>query len=209
MIEVLLKGIGVGVAVAAPVGPIGLLCIKRTLADGQGTGIASGLGAASADAVYGFMVAAGLAATGLLVTYAGPMEFFGGALIALLGAFSIRAFLRPAGDAPKPAVAKDVHSLFSAFATTFALTISNPMTILAFVALVAGLGAPAAAHPGAAYVLVAGVFAGSALWWLFLVMVAMKARSWITPSTTRWLDLISGAVLIIWGFWIAAGGIVK
>lgn len=207
MIDVLIKGFGVGVAVAAPVGPIGLLCIKRTLADGRSAGLASGLGAASADAVYGFMVAAGLAATGLLVSYAGAMALFGGTLIAVLGVLSIRAFLTGAGDDAKPAGARDSRGLLSAFATTFALTISNPMTILAFVALVSGLGASAASHPGAAYVLVAGVFAGSALWWLFLVMVASTARSRITPRETRWLDLVSGAVLVIWGVWIVWGAL--
>ena len=207
MIEVLLKGIGVGVAVAAPVGPIGLLCIKRTLADGKAHGMASGLGAASADAVYGFMVAAGFAATGVLVHYAGPMELFGGLLIAILGALSIRAFLRSAGEGAKPADASGTRGLFPAFVTTFALTISNPMTILAFVALVAGIGASAATSPGAAYVLVLGVFVGSALWWLFLVTAASKASARITPDATRWLDLISGFVLLTWGAWIAWGAL--
>ena len=207
MIEVLLKGVGVGVAVAAPVGPIGLLCIKRTFADGTASGIASGLGAASADAVYGLMVAAGLAATGILVTYAEPMEIFGGLLIAILGALSIRAFLKGAGANAKPADAKGGRGLVPAFATTFALTISNPMTILAFVALVAGIGASAASSPSAAYVLVLGVFAGSALWWLFLVNATSTARSKITPSVTRWLDLVSGIVLLIWGGWIAVGAL--
>lgn len=207
MIEILLKGVGVGVAVAAPVGPIGLLCIKRTLAEGRASGMASGLGAASADAVYGFMVAAGLAATGVLVSYAEPMELFGGMLIAILGALSIRAFLTGAEADAKPADTKRPSGLIPAFATTFALTISNPMTILAFVALVAGIGASAAASPWAAYMLVLGVFAGSALWWLFLVAVASKARSRITPGATRWLDLISGLVLLIWGGWIAWGAL--
>lgn len=205
MIDVLLKGFGVGVAVAAPVGPIGLLCIKRTLADGRASGLASGLGAASADAVYGFMVAAGLAATGILVSYAEPMKLFGGVMIAILGLLSIRAFLKGAGSEAKPAEAKTVRGLMPAFASTFALTISNPMTILAFVALVTGLGTSAASAGGAAYVLVLGVFLGSTFWWLFLVTVASTARSLITPSATRWLDLISGSVLLIWGLWIAWG----
>ncbi|MBE1281672.1 MAG: LysE family translocator [Rhodobacteraceae bacterium] len=207
MIEVFIKGVGVGVAVAAPVGPIGLLCIKRTLADGKASGMASGLGAASADAVYGFMVAAGLAATGILVSYAEPMELFGGLLIAILGALSIRAFLKGAGIEAKPANARGPRGLVPAFATTFALTISNPMTILAFVALVAGIGASTSASPGAAYMLVLGVFAGSALWWMFLVTAASKASTRITPSATRWLDLISGLVLLIWGGWIAWGAL--
>lgn len=207
MIDVLLKGIGVGVAVAAPVGPIGLLCIKRTLADGKAHGIASGLGAASADAVYGFMVAAGFAATGVLVSYAGPMELYGGLLIAILGVLSIRAFLSGSEGDAQPADAKGARGLFPAFVTTFALTISNPMSILAFVALVAGIGASAAASPGSAYVLVLGVFFGSALWWLFLVTAASKASARITPGATRWLDLISGLVLLIWGGWIAWGAL--
>ena len=207
MWEVLLKGIGVGIAVAAPVGPIGLLCVKRTLADGRATGLAAGLGAASADAVYGFMVAAGLTATGLLVTYASPMQIFGGALIMVLGLMSLKAFFTNSGADVKPAEVKSSRGLLSAFVTTFVLTISNPMTILAFVALVAGLGASAASHPLAPYVLVFGVFAGSALWWLFLVSVASTAKSRITPETTRWLDLISGAILLIWGAWIFIGAL--
>lgn len=207
MIEVLMKGIGVGVAVAAPVGPIGLLCIKRTLADGRATGIASGLGAATADAVYGFMVAVGLAATGLLVSYAGPMRLFGGALIAFLGALSIRAFLDHSDEGPKLGSATETRGIMSAFMTTFALTIANPMTILAFVALIAGLGTSAASHPGAPYILVLGVFTGSALWWFLLVSIASTARSKITRRATQWLDLLSGLVLLTWGTWIAWGAV--
>ncbi len=169
--------------------------------------MASGLGAASADAVYGFMVAAGFAATGILVSYAEPMELFGGLLIAILGALSVRTFLRGVGEDSKPADARGARGLIPAFVTTFALTISNPMTILAFVALVAGIGASATASSGAAYVLVLGVFVGSALWWLFLVTAASKASARITPCATRWLDLISGLVLLIWGGWIAWGAL--
>ncbi len=201
MIEILLKGIGVGFAVAAPVGPIGLLCIRRTLKEGRTSGLASGLGAATADGIYGFMVAAGFAATGLMISYAQPMQLFGGLLIACLGLLSIRAFFKAKSDT-KPADAKEAGSIVSAFATTFALTISNPMTILAFVALVAGLGSAAASHAYAAYILVFGVFAGSALWWIILVTAASLACSRITPATTRWLDLASGTVLLIWGAWI-------
>ena len=96
MIWVLLKGLAVGIAVAAPVGPIGLLCIKRTLDRGWATGVASGLGVAAADASYGLMVAAGLSATGLLLAYATPMQLAGGLLIALLGLRALwTGFTRP------------------------------------------------------------------------------------------------------------------
>lgn len=207
MIDILVKGMGVGLAVAAPVGPIGLLCIRRTLTHGKTAGLASGLGAASADAVYGFMVAAGLAATGLLITYARPMTIIGGLLIVWLGAMSVRVFLRSANNHAQPAMAGQAHGVLSAYATTFALTISNPMTILAFLALVAGLGASTASHPAAPYVLVLGVFVGSALWWLLLVHVAAAARTRLTPNATRWLDLVSGLILTLWGAWIVWGAL--
>lgn len=209
MIEIFLQGLGVGFAVAAPVGPVGLLCIRRTLVDGPAAGLAAGLGAATADAFYGLMVAAGLAATGLLLRYAEPMTLGGGALIVFLGALSIRAFLRggdPAADAA-PAIPASGRGALPAFAATFVLTLSNPMTILAFLALVAGLGGAAAAQPGAAYLLVLGVFLGSALWWLLLVAVTTIARHRLPSALTRWLDLASGLVLIVWGGWIALGAL--
>ena len=206
MIEVFLKGLGVGVAVAAPVGPIGLLCVKRTLTRGWVNGLATGLGVASADATYGLMVAAGLAATGLLVAYAVPMQLGGGLLIAGLGLLSIRAFLRP-GPAAHAAEARPARGLAAAYGSAYLLTLSNPMTILAFAGLVAGLGASAAGSANAPYVLVAGVFAGSALWWLFLATASALAKARITPSVTRWLDLVSGLVLTLWGLWIAWGAL--
>jgi len=204
--EILLKGIGVGFAVAAPVGPIGLLCIRRTLADGRVAGMASGLGAASADALYGILVAAGFAATGVLLNYATPLEIGGGLLIALLGFLSIREFLKDSSNDSAPKY--NIHgAILPAYTTTFALTLSNPMTILAFVGLVAGMGASAGNDPWAPYWLVVGVFLGSALWWLFLVHLALAAKSRITPRVTRWFDLISGVTLVIWGLWIAGGAL--
>lgn len=204
--EILLRGVAIGFAIAAPVGPIGLLCMRRTLTNGRGAGLASGLGAATADAVYGLLVAVGFAATGVLVAYAGPLAIAGGSLIIWLGAMSVRSFLRRPGDTKAPKY--NTHgALLPAFATTFALTLSNPMTILAFVGLVAGLGAQASSDPAAPFWLVAGVFFGSALWWLILVHAALMARSRITPRVTRWFDLASGIVLVIWGGWIVSGAL--
>jgi len=206
VIEVFLKGLGVGVAVAAPVGPIGLLCIRRTLARGWAAGVRSGLGAAVADATYGMMVAAGFAATGLLVRHAREMQFAGGVLIALLGTFALRSYL--AHSTRKPAEARGWgQGGLADFLSTYVLTISNPMTILAFAGLVAGLGAASQGGGQAAYVLVAGVFLGSALWWLILSSAATILRSRLTDKTTRWLDLASGLVLFVWGAWIALGAV--
>jgi len=201
MIEVLLKGLVVGVLVAAPVGPIGILCIKRVLSGGWIIGVATGLGVASADATYGLMVAAGFAATGLLVSFAGPMQIAGGLLIAILGALSLRAFLRP--ERGNSRAAPNARGLWGAFASAFGLTLSNPMTILAFAGLVAGLGAAAAGQAGATYVLVAGVFLGSLLWWVFLSTATALARRRLSPGLARWLDLVSGLVLLAWGLRIA------
>ena len=201
MIWVFVKGIAVGIAVAAPVGPIGLLCIKRTLDRGWATGVASGLGVAAADASYGLMVAAGLSATGLLLAYATPMQLAGGLLIALLGLRALWAGL--AGAPGKAARGGTGGGLPGALASAYVLTIANPSTILAFAGLVAGLGATAASRPGAAYLLVAGVFTGSLLWWIFLASATALARKRLTPRVTRGLDIVSGGVLLLWGLWIA------
>lgn len=202
VMEVFLKGIGMGLAVAAPVGPIGLLCIRNTLADGRAKGLATGLGAAAADGVYGILVAAGFAATGILTSYAGPTALFGGLLIAVLGALSLRKFLKR-NAATHGGLSSGTRGVAGAFATTFVLTIANPMTVLTFVGFIAGLGVSAGDDPAAPYWLVTGVFLGSALWWLFLVHVALVARSRLTPAATRWLDLVSGTVLLVWGLSIA------
>lgn len=201
MLEVFLKGLAAGLAVAAPVGPIGLLCIRRSLAEGRAAGLATGLGAAAADGTYGVLVAAGIAATGLLVSYAPQMQVFGGLLIAWLGAMTLRGFFKARGAAAElPA-----RSVAGAFGSTYLLTLSNPMTILAFTGMIAGLGGAAGSGPNAAYVLVIGVFLGSALWWLFLVHLALWAKTRIADSALRWLDLIAGGILIAWGLSLTMG----
>ncbi|WP_319824659.1 LysE family transporter [Thalassovita sp.] len=206
MLDVFLKGLGVGLAIAAPVGPIGLLCIRRSLTEGRTAGLATGLGAAAADGTYGLLVAAGFTATGLLTQYAPQMQLFGGVLIAWLGLMTLRGFLkrdRGAAGAAGPAAG----SVAGAFGTTYLLTLSNPTTILAFAGMVAGLGAAASGQGNAAYVLVLGVFFGSALWWLFLVHAALWAKSRIATTTLRWLDLFAGSVLMAWGVSLAIGAL--
>lgn len=203
LFDVLFKGILMGFAVAAPVGPIGVLCIRRTLSDGRAAGLATGLGAATADGFYGLLVAVGFAATGLLVSYATPMAIGGGALLMWLGAMSVRGFLKSRRSDEPLQPASNHRTVLKSWATTFVLTMANPMTILTFVGMIAGLGAAASSSPMAPYWLVAGVFLGSALWWLFLVQLALMIRSRMTPALTRWFDLASGLVILIWGGWIA------
>ncbi|WP_343562244.1 LysE family transporter [Kiloniella sp. b19] len=203
--DVLLKGIAVGVAIAAPVGPIGLLCIRTTLMQGRVAGLATGLGAASADALYGLMVAAGLTLTGILVAYALPLKLFGGLLIAVLGGLTVRSFFRGGGETD-PEASRSLSSggsVFKAYGVTFVLTLSNPMTIIAFVGMVSALGSTATADGEGAYLLVAGVFFGSALWWLFMVHLSLFARKRLPVERLRFVELFSGLILLVWGGWIA------
>ena len=195
----LLSGIAVGFAVAMPVGPIGILCIKRSLKDGFKFGFATGLGAATADASYGMLVALGLGLSGVLA-YATALKIGGGALIILLGLLSLRSFFKPG---PRAELAAPKGGVVAAWFSTFLLTLTNPMTILAFVGLIAGLGTASAAGP---YLLVAGVFLGSLLWWLILVSGILMVKSKLPLAALRWLDFASGMVLVIWGGWIALSG---
>ncbi len=193
----LLNGIVVGFAVAMPVGPIGVLCIKRSLKDGFHFGLATGLGAATADASYGLLVALGLGLSGLLA-YAVPFKISGGLLIVALGLLGLRSFFKPS---PKAEIASPKGGLLAAWFSTFLLTLTNPMTILAFIGLIAALGTASAAGP---YVLVLGVFIGSLLWWLALVGGVSLLKHRLPTAALRWLDFVSGMVLVLWGTTIIA-----
>lgn len=195
----LARGAMIGFAIAAPVGPVGLLCIRRTFAHGAGTGLASGFGAATADAMYGLVAALGVSAVAtLLLEHAATLRIVGGVLMALLGA----AALRRAGQPPKivAARASTPAGLFGAFGTTFALTASSPMTILSFAGLLAALAPPDGGMPGA-LILVAGVFSGSVAWWMLLVGGVSASRRAIPPSALRWIEGVSGAALLAFAAW--------
>lgn len=194
----LLRGMGIGLAIAAPVGPIGVLCIRRTLRDGRLAGLASGLGAATADLLYGVVAAVGLTAvTERLIGLSFWLQLLGGLFLCYLGVRTLRE--RPA---ERPAEA-DGRGLVGAYLSTLALTITNPATILAFLAIFAGLGvADDAGGYGDAGLLVLGVFLGSALWWLLLSGGVSLLRARVTPRVLRWVNI--GAGLIILGFGIAA-----
>jgi threonine/homoserine/homoserine lactone efflux protein len=202
----LLQGIGIGFAIAAPVGPIGMLCIRRTLHHGPVVGLATGLGAATADAMYGLVAAGGLGLAAWLIGHAAALSIVGAVLLAWLGWESLRAFLRKAGAAASADAGADTPrtSPTVAFASTFALTASNPMTILSFVGVIAALGATAAGAGGAAWLLVAGVFLGSALWWLILVSVVRLAHRALSPRALRWVDLATALILLGTAAWVAA-----
>ncbi len=201
--DVLAKGLFVGFAVAAPVGPIGLLCIRKTLTKGAAAGLASGFGAATGDAFYGLLAATGFALTGILLSHATFMSMAGGLLLCALGLNTFRKTPLPCVD--RQSLNAESRGTFGAFVSTFALTLANPMTILAFIAMITALGVTADAIAAGPYLLVLGVFLGSAIWWLGLVHATLFMRVRITPSIMRGIDLVSGVLLIGWGLFIIFG----
>src|SRR5918997_6693891 len=155
----------IGFAIAAPVGPIGVLCIRRTLAEGRLSGLVSGLGAATADAVYGAVAALGLTfVTEFLIGGEAWLRLVGGAFLVFIG---VRTFLARPVERAAPSARS---GLPGAYASTFFLTLTNPTTILSFAAIFAGLEVAGDASGSAlsAMLLVLGVFLGSAAWWVVL-----------------------------------------
>ncbi|MBL7198817.1 MAG: LysE family transporter [Anaerolineae bacterium] len=192
----LLKGIAIGLSIAAPVGPIGVLCIRRTLAEGRVRGLVSGLGAAAADALYGCVAGFGLTIlSDVLIGQQTWFRLIGGAFLCYLG---VKTYLAQPGERAVPEVSL---SLLGAFSSTFLLTLTNPVTILSFGAIFAGLGL-ADSRDGGAIPLVVGVFSGSALWWLTLSSAVSLFRHRFGPGGLRWTNRVSG--LVIAGFGLGA-----
>jgi threonine/homoserine/homoserine lactone efflux protein len=192
------KGLLIGFSIAAPVGPIGLLCIQRTIAYGRKSGLVTGLGAATADGLYGAVAAFGLTTiSGFLVGQQFWFRLIGGIFLLYLGA---KAFLsKPA----KEAAAGSHESLFLDYGSTVILTVTNPMTILSFAAVFAGLGlATSGGGRASAALMIAGVVLGSALWWFVLSAGVSLFQAKFKSDSLRIVNRISGAILI--GFAVLA-----
>jgi len=191
MMGVLLQGIVLGFSIAAPVGPIGILCIRRSLQTGFKSGLASGLGAASADAVYGMIAAAGLTlAADFLVRQQTWLRLLGGMFLLYLG---VQTFRSPPPEMEE-AVSK-TSSLIGDYFSTFLLTLSNPITIFSFIAIFGGMGS-VSDFATSAFILVLGVFSGSALWWLALSGGVSILRGRFNANVMRWVNRIAGAVML-------------
>ena len=192
-----LQGVVIGFSIAAPVGPIGLLCIRRSLTDGRTAGLVSGLGAATADAAYGLVAAFGLTAIShALLAQRIWLQGLGGLFLLYLGITT--AFTRPAATA---AAATPPLRYGSAYGSTLFLTLTNPMTILSFLGIFAGIGL---ANVGGAWtpaLLVAGVFCGSSAWWLVL----STSVGWLGPRLharrLRFINALAGVIIAGFGVW--------
>lgn len=203
MLQLWLRSLIIGLSIAAPVGPIGLLCIRRTLSDGRRAGLMTGLGAAFADGVYGAVAAFGLSAvSAFLIDQQNVLRLGGGVFLIYLGQGILRS--KPAERAADSnrsesgAGRSDLGMLFS----TFFLTLTNPMTILSFIAIFSGLGlAGGVASYGAAAPLltVTGVFTGSALWWLMLTFALSRLKVLSRPGNLIWINRLSGLIILAFG----------
>lgn len=197
-LDYLIKGLLVGFSIAAPVGPIGVLVIRRTLTEGRLSGFVTGLGAAVADGTYGFIAGYGLTSiSDFLIAQQFWMKLFGGLFLLYLG---IKTLISKA--ATKEANI-DGNGLLKNFTSTLLLTITNPITILTFFAIFAGLGlGQENTNYLSSTALVVGVFIGSAFWWLILSAVLNFFRNKITSNGLTWINRFSGLLII--SFAIAA-----
>ncbi len=195
MSELLVRTFFIGIAVAAPVGAMGVLCIQRTLAHGWRAGMATGAGIATADATYAAAAAFGVSALSqALVSLQDPLRIVGGLVLVWLGWRAMVA--PPAHDA---AVAPDSARFGALYASAFALTLTNPMTIMAFGAIFASAGLGAEATLSAAAAVTAGVALGSFTWWFALVTGVALTRHAVSDRAIVWVNRASGAAVAIFG----------
>jgi len=186
----LLKGIILGLSIAAPVGPIGILCIRKTLNQGKLFGFISGLGAATADAIYGSIAALGLTViTQFLIRQATWINLLGALFLMYLAFTTLRTPVRNHIELDQPKM-----SPIRTFGTTLLLTLTNPLTIMSFIGIFAGMNIGPVST--SSVYLVAGVFLGSALWWLLLCSFVGLFRQMISVGTMKWINGLSSMILL-------------
>lgn len=206
-LDLYLRGLAIGFAIAFALGPIGLLVIRRTVDRGWAHGLLSGLGVATADALYGAIAAFGLTAvSNVLVGIDRPLGIVGGAVLLVLAVRSLRVALRSPGTATARPERDRLGTPLAAWASMVALTATNPATILSFAALFASIGAGTNGLAGAASVVV-GVFLGSVAWWLLLTGLIAGVRARMTPQVIRWLNVASALIIGAFGVGAIAIGV--
>jgi len=192
----LLRGVLIGLSVAAVVGPMSVLCMQRTVQKGFLYGVISGLGVATADGLYGCIAGFGLTVVAsFLVHQQVWFRGIGGVFLIYLG---IRSLLTK--PAERAANVENASSFVGAYVSTLLLTLTNPMTILSFAAIFAGIGVGSGnSDVLTALLVVCGVFFGSALWWLLLTGGVNLLRNRFTPHWMLWINRISGGVIVLFG----------
>jgi threonine/homoserine/homoserine lactone efflux protein len=184
------KGMMAGLAIAVPVGPVNVLCASRTLSKGRLSGLMSGFGAATADALYGAI--AGFSITYLiefLETHEFWIRVFGGILLVAIG---IMYFRKPPQKVNRDEDESDPHS---DYASTLLLTLTNPTTVLSFLAVLAGLGMSGQRQWWLTFLLVGGIFCGSMLWWIILVLLVNHFRDRFDERAMWVMNRIAGIAI--------------
>jgi threonine/homoserine/homoserine lactone efflux protein len=192
-----IRGLLIGLSIAAAVGPMSILCIQRTLNKGLLYGFISGLGIATADAVYGSIAAYGLTLiTNFLLNEQIWIRLIGGLFLMYLG---IKTILSQPSERAAMLDMKS-NSYIAAYTSTFFLTLTNPLTILSFAAIFAGIGVGSASKNFiSATVVVLGVFSGSTLWWIILTSAISLFRKKLNTQWLLWINRVSGAIITIFG----------
>ena len=192
-----LKALGTGVAVAAPVGPMSMLCMRRTLAQGWKQGMAVGLGIAAGDGAYGLVAALGLASvSAFMLTWQRPLHLAAGLVLLWLG---VRTFRAASKAGHEQSVRAEARGLAGTFGGAFLLTLTNPMTIVMFAAVLAALAPKEGMSVAGGLATVAGVFLGSLLWWCAVVGAVSLFRHAIGPKARAWIDRATGLFLGVFG----------
>ncbi len=194
----------IGIAVAAPVGAMGMLIIQRTLEQGWRTGIATGLGIATADGTYAALAAFGVAAiSATLVAWQIPLKLLGGAALVLLGS---RAIL---SETPEGGLVAPASSTGSSYFSAVGLTLTNPSTIMAFGAVFASAGLVTQPGLAEAATATAGIFTGSLAWWFVLVTGVSAARVAAEKRLVQRVGIVSGALVIAFGLYAIGSAVLS
>jgi len=203
-ISFFVRGLLIGLSIAAAVGPMSILCIQRTIHKGQRYGLVSGLGIATADALYGCIAAFGLTlVSNFLVSQQFWIRLVGGLFLVYLGARTLLS--KPA----ERTATTQANSFVAAYVSTLLLTLTNPLTILSFVAIFAGIGVGGADRSYfSATIVVLGVFTGSVLWWCFLTSIVNFLRGRFTFVWLLWINRVSGGVIALFGM-VALGSLYR
>jgi threonine/homoserine/homoserine lactone efflux protein len=191
-LELLIRGVIAGLIIAAPVGPVNILCMQRTIFKGWRAGVIAGLGSASADVIYGAIAGFSIA---FIINFLEKELFwirlFGGLLLMAIGA--VYFFKNPGS------YETEGETAVSDFRSTFLLTLTNPTTVLSFLAVLAALGMAAHRQWWRTLFLVAGIFSGSMLWWIVIASVMSRLRDRFNDRSLVWMNRVAGLAIGAFG----------
>jgi len=194
-ISLAIKGVLIGLSVAAPIGPMSMITMRRAIDRGLGAGLVSGLGIALADATYGAIAAFGLTTlSDLLIDHQRIIRLAGGVALLYIGWRILQNARKPVHARPETVTNQGLVRIVG---TMYLLTMSNPTTILSFAAIFGGLGLSLGSSTGESALLVGSVFAGSMLWWLFLCGLLGRIRHRLTPEWIARIDVAAGVIILV------------